>query len=226
MYYRAFAFITIFSLIVSSPLTIAMAGRNQQPPIVEDVKIRGNRRIPAETVRQYIQTKKGDPFDPAVIDKDIQTLNGQGFFDDIKIEVEDGPGGGKIVTFVITERPIIRDITYSGLKTIIESDVLNKLREKGVRLSKEIQYDPVIVNNAARVIEDLLAEKGHPNAEVTPQIEEISAAAVAVNFVVNEGPRVRVVSIEFEGNKVFFQQKASQSYETGQTVKPVYGIHQ
>jgi len=207
MYYRAFAFITIFALIVSSPLTIAMAGRPQQPPLVEDVKIRGNRRIPAETVRQYIQTKKGDPFDPSVIDKDIQTLNGQGFFDDIKIEVEDGPGGGKIVTFVITERPIIRDITYSGLKTIIESDVLNKLREKGVRLSKEIQYDPVLVNNAARVIEDLLAEKGHPNAEVTPQIEEISAAAVAVNFVVNEGPRVRVVSIEFEGNKIFSSKK-------------------
>ena len=71
MYYRAFALITIFALIVSSPFTIAMAGRNQQPPLVEDVKIRGNRRIPAETVRQYIQTKKGDPFDPAVIDKEI-----------------------------------------------------------------------------------------------------------------------------------------------------------
>ena len=143
MYNRVVALIAILLLlIVSSPLTISLAARSQQQVLVEDVKIRGNRRIPAETVRQYIQTKKGDPFDPAVIDKDISTLNAQGFFDTIKIEVEDGRGG-KIVTFVITERPIIRDITYSGLKTIIESDVLNKLREKGVRLSKEIQYDPV-----------------------------------------------------------------------------------
>ena len=73
------------------------------------------------------------------------------------------------------------------------------------------------MNNAARVIEDLLAEKGDPNAEVTPQIEEISAVAVAVNFVVNEGPRVRVVSIDFEGNKVFTSKKLRKSMKL---VKP------
>src|SRR5215471_2633340 len=183
MFNRVVALFAILVLLITGPLTIGLAAGKQQV-LVEDVHIRGNRRIPAETVRQYIQTKKGDPFDPAIIDKDIQTLNAQGFFGDIRVEVEDGPGGGKIVTFVLQERPIIRDITYTGLKSIIESDVLNKLREKGVRLSKEIQYDPVIVNNAARVIEDLLAEKGHPNAEVTPQIQEISAAAVGVNFIV------------------------------------------
>src|SRR5947209_12805839 len=136
---RSVTMITVVAIIIlasSFPFDYTRAARARQQVLVENVEIQGNRRIPAETVRQYIQTKKGDPFDPSVIDKDIQTLNAQGFFENIKVVNEDGPAGGKIVTFIVTERPIIRDISYTGLKSVLESDVLNELRDKGVTLSK------------------------------------------------------------------------------------------
>src|SRR5262249_1570033 len=58
-----------------------------------------------------------------------------------------------------------------------------------------------------RILKELLAEKGKPNAEVDAQVEEISATTVAIDFVVNEGSRVRIVKIAFEGNKVFSDRK-------------------
>ena len=38
---------------------------------------------------------------------------------------------------------------------------------------------------------------------VTEETEEVSATSLAVNFKIDEGDRVRVVDIQFEGNTVF-----------------------
>jgi outer membrane protein insertion porin family len=68
---------------------------------------------------------------------------------------------------------------------------------------KKAIYDPVKVRNAMRVIKELLAAGGHPNATVEERTEEVSATSLAITFVVDEGDRVRVVEIKFEGNSVF-----------------------
>src|SRR5207253_1308155 len=74
-------------------------------------------------------------------------------------------------------------------------------------VSKESIYDPVKARNAVRVIKELLAAHGHPNATITQRREDISATSIGVTFAVNEGERVRVMEIEFEGNTVFSDKK-------------------
>ncbi|HLO00532.1 MAG TPA: outer membrane protein assembly factor BamA, partial [Pyrinomonadaceae bacterium] len=64
-------------------------------------------------------------------------------------------------------------------------------------------YDPVKVRNAIRVLKELLAAHGHPNATVERKLDEVSATSTALTFVINEGDRVRVVEIQFEGNQIF-----------------------
>src|SRR5262249_26302752 len=98
---------------------------------------------------------------------------------------------------------IIRDIQFQGLKSVPESDVLKTFREKRVGISKEAIEDPVKIRNATRVLKELLAAKGHPNATITPTVEHVSATSDAITFVINEGPRVRIAEIEFTGSKVF-----------------------
>ncbi|HEV2765110.1 MAG TPA: outer membrane protein assembly factor BamA, partial [Pyrinomonadaceae bacterium] len=49
----------------------------------------------------------------------------------------------------------------------------------------------------------LLAARGYPNATVKAEVEEVSAQSVAIDFQVDQGDRVRVVDIQFEGNQVF-----------------------
>jgi len=183
-----------------------------QPPqarLVEDVDVQGNRRLRKDDLIYYIQTRPGDTYNPAQIERDLQTLLSLNFFDkvDTRVAIDDAPRGGVRVTFYVRELPIIRDIQFEGLKSVSESDVLKTFRERRVGVSKENIYDPVKVRSAIRVLKELLAAKGHPNATVAEGKEDVSATSVAVTFQVTEGPRVRVAEIQFEGSKVFKSSK-------------------
>lgn len=188
--------------------SLASVGANQsQQQVVEQVLIRGNRRIPESTIKIWIGTREGDPFNPAQLERDIRALLAQGHFDDAKVFSEDGTRGGKIVTFEVTEFPLILDIRYEGLKSLQQSKILEEFRKRQIGLSKESQYDPVKSRRAAAVIKALLADEGRPEAKVEAITEEISRTAIALIFKIEEGPRFRIAEIDFEGNKVFSDSK-------------------
>src|SRR5499426_344882 len=176
---------------------------------VEEVEIRANRRIPRESVLYYVQSKPQDRFDLSLAQRDLQSIIQMGLFDPLatKLFVEDGPRGGKVVIFQVKEYPIIRSIDYLGLKSATESEVLTRFKEKTVNVGKESNFDPAKVNRARLVLRELLAEKGHPNAEVTVEVEDISATTVGLVFDVNEGKRVRVKEIQFVGDRDGFSQR-------------------
>ncbi|HEV8186766.1 MAG TPA: outer membrane protein assembly factor BamA [Pyrinomonadaceae bacterium] len=181
------------------------AQQTQPQRLVESVDIIGNRRLRKDDILYYIQTRPGDPYNVDQVQRDYQTLLSLTFFDKTATRVltENGPRGGVNIIFEVKELPIIRDLTFEGLKSVAESDVLKAFREKRVGVSKESIYDPVKVRNAIRVIKELLAAGGHPNATIEERTEEVSATSLAITFDVNEGDRVRVVDIQFEGNTVF-----------------------
>ncbi len=192
------------------PLTRARAQEPAAPApqerkLVEDVQIEGNRRLRDEDILYHIQTRKGDPYNPAQVSRDLQALLNLPFFDKTATSVAtaDGPLGGKIVIFTVRELPVIRELTFKGLSSVGEADVLKEFREQRVGVTKETTYDPVKVNTARRVIKELLSQHGHPNAVINANVEEVSATSVALTFDVDEGDRVRVVDIQFEGNQHF-----------------------
>jgi outer membrane protein insertion porin family len=171
--------------------------------VVETVEFQGNRRIPDDSIRLWVQTREGDPYSPDQIRRDLRTILAQGFFEDAKVFVDDGPRGGLVVIFEMREYPIILDLDYPGLKSVSQSELLEEWRKQSVGLSKESQLDPIKANRAAQVIRDMLSIKGHPDAVVKWEAEEISATGVFLHFNVTEGDRVRVAHIEFDGNTVF-----------------------
>ena len=207
--YRAF-WLLFLSLMAGITVTFATPGSviAQQPQpqrTVESVDIIGNRRLRKDDILYYIQTRPGDPYNEEVVQRDYQTLLSLTFFDKTATRVftENGPRGGVNVIFEVKELPIIRDLTFEGLKSVQESDVLRAFRERRVGVSKESIYDPVKVRTAIRVIKELLSAGGHPNATVEERTEEVSATSLAITFDIDEGDRVRVVDIQFEGNTVF-----------------------
>jgi outer membrane protein insertion porin family len=175
---------------------------------VEDVEIRGNRRIPRESVLYYVHSKPQDPFDLSLAQRDLQSIIQMGLFDPLstKLFVEDGPRGGKIIIFLVREYPIIRAMEYRGMKSATESEVLTRFKERHVQIGRESQFDPSKANSARLIIRELLAEKGHPDANVSVEVEEISATTVSLVFNVDEGKRVRVKEIEFVGARDGFSQ--------------------
>jgi len=176
LYFLSIIFGTI-ALFGTPERIVAQETQPQAQRLVESVDITGNRRLRKDDILYYVQTRPGDPYNEAQVQRDYQTLLSLTFFDKTKTRVltETGPRGGVNVIFEVSELPIIRDLTFDGLKSVAESDVLKAFRERRVGVSKESIYDPVKVRNAIRVIKELLAEGGHPNATVTERTEEVSA---------------------------------------------------
>jgi outer membrane protein insertion porin family len=205
--YRAFLLVSL-SATVAFITIIGAPGRvnaQQTQRTVESVDIAGTRRLRRDDILYYVQTRPGDIYNAEQVQRDYQAILALGFFDKTatRVLIQDGARGGVNVIFEVKELPIIRDLTFEGLKSIAESDVLKAFRERRVGVSKESIYDPVKVRNAIRVIKELLAAHGHPNATVEERQEEVSATSRALTFVVREGERVRVVEIQFEGNTDF-----------------------
>src|SRR6266852_8513411 len=163
--------IVLLASIVSVPRS-TFAQQNQR--LVESVDITGYRRLRKDDILYYVQTRPGDPYNPEQVQRDYLAILALGFFDKTatRVLIQDGARGGVNVIFEVTELPIIRDLTFEGLKSVAESDVLKAFREKRVGVSKESIYDPVKVRNAMRVIKELLAAHGHPNATVEERGEE------------------------------------------------------
>jgi outer membrane protein insertion porin family len=171
--------------------------------IIEAVDFRGQRKVPQDTLRALIFTKKGDVYDEESIHRDFMALWNTGRFDDLKVERDRGPQGGVILRFVVTERRTVHTIDYTGNKSISKSEILDRFKERKVSLSPESQYDPGRVQRAKNVIQEYEAERGHQYATVTPQIRQVPPGGVDITFVVDEGPKVKVGHIEINGNSAF-----------------------
>lgn len=198
----------LFILALSAVAAFVAATPAQTPQqVVETVDIQGNRRLRDEDLMYYIKTRPGDVYDPAALERDLKELLSLNFFDKTATRVltQQGARGGVDVIFEVKELPIIRDMTFSGLKAVQESDVLKAFREQRVGISKEAIYDPVKSRQAIRVLRELLASKGFPNAKVDITEEEISATSIGLNFTVDQGPRSRIIEIDFTGNEHFKQ---------------------
>ena len=172
------------------------------PDVIEAVEVRGNRRIPSETIRYNLQTRPGELVQLGVIQRDIRVLYGLGYFQDIRVDEEDGENG-KIVIFEVAEKPIIRAIDYEGNDSVTLSSILERLRDAGVGLSVEIPYDETRIQRAKAVLLSLLAEQGRQNATVEVETYEIPPNAIGVAFVIDEGPKIKIEEIEILGNVAF-----------------------
>lgn len=186
--------------------------------IIEAVDFRGQHKVPQDTLRALIYTKKGDVYDEESIHRDFIALWNTGRFDDLRVETEKGPSGGIILRFVVTERRTVHVIDYTGNKSISKSEILDRFKERHVNLSPESQFDPGKVQRAKNVLQEYEAERGHQYATVTPQIRQVPPGGVDVIFAIDEGPKVKVGKIIIDGNHAFSSRDVIQAMKN---LKPI-----
>ena len=95
----------------------------QQGRNVETIEIRGNRRVVSDTIRFHIRTRQGAPLNMETIRRDVKELYAQNYFEDIRVDTEEGRSGGVIVIFTVKEKPLIRSIDFTGADSITVAGV-------------------------------------------------------------------------------------------------------
>jgi outer membrane protein insertion porin family len=190
---------------------------------IEDVQFRGNRRVPAATMRARVFSQPGDPYDVNALRRDFMALYNTGLFEDIVLTVEEGEQG-KIVTFEVRERPLIRTIEYTGNKSVTQSDILDRFKERSVGLTVESRYDPTRIKRAEMVLKQLLAERGRQLATVNVETRTIPPSSIALTFNIDEGPKVKVGKVDFEGNTVIADGKLRRSMRNSRPYGVPYSL--
>jgi outer membrane protein insertion porin family len=222
--------VCLLALAVAAPM---LAQTRQRTPsgtsntsIITSIQFQGNRRIHNDTLAARIFSRKGDVYTEDGARRDFQALWNTQFFEDIRLEVEDDSAqpNGKILVFYVTERPVIRKIEYKGAKSVSESDILDRFKDRKVGLSVESQFDPTKIKRAEVVLKELLAEHGHQFAKVKPTYEKLAASnAVKLVFNIDEGPKVAVGVISVTGNHVFSSRRIIRSMRHSRPISvPLY----
>ena len=183
----------------SPDMAVGQSGR-----IIREIRFQGNEMLPDETLGYYLGLEAGQPLDEDELNQNIRELWDRSLIDDIQVEATPTADGGVDVVITIKERPILRSISYEGLKRVAKTDIQDKLSTQRIRLR---EGEPMSLGELQRVkaiIEELYGEKGYRFAQARYIVEDVgSPHEKRVIFTVDEGDRVRISEIEFEGNTVF-----------------------
>lgn len=164
---------------------------------VAEVKIIGNQRIEVDAIRKNIQTRPGDVFLSKSLSEDLKRIYTMGYFEDVRIEAEEGPAG-KTVIFKVTEKPIVRNIKFKGNRVFDDEELMGTLDIKTGAVLNIFS----IQRNISR-LEDQYKEKNYQNVKIEYLVETVEQNRGDLTFAITEGEKVRIKSIEFEGNEAY-----------------------
>jgi len=181
-------------VLIFSFLPLFMFGQD----VVEKIEIVGNDRVTRETIMYYLSSREGEYFNDNLLKRDFKVLWSTGFFANIKIEQDQGTRG-KIIRITIEENPIVEEITYKTGKKVKEKDILEKLQENDENILPYSYYSPFKIQRVTATIQDLLLEKGLMDGKVDVKTEKKGNNEIEIIFEVDEGPKLRVGAIAFEG---------------------------
>lgn len=188
-----------------SPVALPAARGGER---VVEIQIQGNRRIEADAIRARITTQPGDVYDPARVADDVRQIHALGFFRDVRVRSA-RDGGGRVLTFEIEENPVVRQVSIAG-NDAIDSD---RIRDQ-LTLTTGATLDlPLLYENRDR-IEALYRAEGYYQAQVRYDIKTLPNDAVAVNFDVTEGRKLKLREINFEGNEALSDAELKRGMRT------------
>jgi outer membrane protein insertion porin family len=103
-----------------------------------------------------------------------------------------------VIRFTVTERPIVSRVTFVGNKGVNRSDLLSVVTLKA---NDVVNQAKLRVDEAAIIAKYL--EKGFPDIKVRSETRRAADSTIMVTFFIEEGEKIVIRRILFEGNNVF-----------------------
>ena len=175
-----------------------------------DVVVRGNRRMEGAAILGATRIKPGDILDSDRTDADVRSIYRLGQFQEVQVSSEPG-NGGVILVYAVIEKPIVRDIRFEGNKELKQDKLL-----EGLPLRRNAIFSQKDLDRAVAKLKKQYQDEGYYLVVVEPLIEQRSPTEYQVLFKVTEGKKIRISTINFEGNTAFSAGKLRGVMETKQ----------
>jgi len=166
------------------------------PFIVRDIRIEGIQRIDAGAVFARLPVRVGETFSEARAGEAIQALYDSGFFNDVRVQVDDG-----VLILHVVERPTIAAITFNGMREFDSAALMKALAQVGFAPGRV--FDRAMLDRAEFELKQQYLSKGKYGVEITPVTTPLQRNRVGISFEIFEGEQAKIKEIRFIGNAAF-----------------------
>ena len=202
---------TLISSALFSLLVLALGGAmSAQAKILDAIKIEGTLVANPDAVSDAVLLRPGSDFTPADVQESVRRIYKLGHFRNVDFYVDNETDSSVSLKIVVEEFPLVDKIEFSGNR---------KIKRKALEEKKLLRFFAPLSDaqlyNSKQTILDMYAEKGYLLAEVDAQVIPTSVPGNAiVKYEIKEGPRVRVKSIVFHGNRDVKTKWLSRRFKT------------
>ncbi len=194
---------TVFLTLSLSPFSYSQEkedrSANQSKTLkVIRIDVRGNQVISTSTVLNNMKTRPGVELNQQMINEDVKRLYATGFFQDLRIDIEETTEGAHLIV-VVDEKPVVRRILLEGNKIVKERDI-----RKDLGLIEGQVLDEYAINQGMNKVRERYSNKGFRFVKVFHRVELNHATKEAtVIITVDEGGKFKIREVRFEGIQSF-----------------------
>jgi len=162
-----------------------------------NLEIYGTQSINPDAALAHIALKEGMEFSPLLVDQSVRSLYASGAYDFVEARVQVDPDGEKLrLIFVLVTKYRVQSATFEGNNRIKTSKLQKKVKTHVGDLLSEAD-----VKIDAETLTQYYEKEGFPNAKVTYHIDkQPDQGEACVTFHIDEGQKLKLVGIDFQGN--------------------------
>ncbi|MBU2541793.1 MAG: outer membrane protein assembly factor BamA [Candidatus Omnitrophica bacterium] len=196
----------LLSLVVAFVITFSLGlsiyaqddGAAWEKKQIKEIDIIGNKTVSLSTLISKIKTKVGSEYSVKVARDDIKRLYALGYFDDVRIELEEVDTKVRVI-FHVLEKPIIGSIRFKGTRRIHK-----RILQESMKTKEETYLDKQRLRQDLDEIKRIYARKGFSLVQTSyDSVLDEKNNKVTITIKVDEGLSARVRRVEVEGNSAF-----------------------
>jgi len=166
---------------------------------INDIQFTGIKNVTMSELEALISPYKGRIYNDTVYTEILTKLFALNYFLNIDVNQQRADGGSKVnLIFKVTEFPVINRIIFSGNSSVRRSDLSDVISTKTSSF-----HNTVKIRADVEAIKNKYTEKGFPDATVTVTETPSGDSAITITFIINEGNKITIKSIDFQGNTKF-----------------------
>jgi outer membrane protein insertion porin family len=174
------------------------------------VRFNGPATVAEQVVRANMQLQEGSTLEDSLIDRDIRSLYRTGQFEFIEFKRGALVDGKVDLVVEITSKFRVSTITFEGNKKVKAKRLLKEAKTK-----ENLPLDERQVKEDAEKIREFYQKSGYNQAKIEYRIERDKATGLGrVFFTIQEGAKVRIKRVNFDGNTAFSDRKLRKVVET------------
>jgi outer membrane protein insertion porin family len=198
----------VLGLALAAPvLTVAVGIVTAQVAQAQQIEVRGNQRVEADTIRSYFRVNAGERLDAIKIDEALKALYATGLYEDVRIS----NAGGRIIVTVV-ENSTINRVAFEGNRKVTDDTLTNEVQSR----ARGALSRPVVQSDVQRIVE-VYRRQGYFNTRVEPKIINQPNNRVDLVFEITEEEKTTVRKVNFVGNNKFSDWKLRDVITTQQT---------